>query len=599
MIPSTQQTFLPSAAFLLHHESSQNVFSPDDFSEEQQLLRQSLHDFLAQHVEARYLDFDSAKGFELAPELLEKMGALGFLGIGVPEAYAGFDADFRTQLAFGEIAYSAWAFGLSVGVQTSLGVAPLLLYGTEEQKARYLPGIVAGELKSCYCLTEPGAGSDANAGKTRARLSPDGKEYRLSGQKMWITGSGYADIFFVFAKIDDDPNLSCLIVEKAFGGIRLGAEEKKMGIKGSSTRQVFFEDVPVPQENLLGERNGGFKIALNVLNTGRIKMATSVTGNAKRALGYGTRYAMERVQFGQAIAQFGAIQHKLGAMMAHIYAMESMAYRVGGSIDQAYDQLVVEGMPELEAKYRSIAEFALECALVKVHNTEAEAFVIDEALQIHGGMGYSTESPIETLYRNARINRIYEGTNEINRLLLVDQLIRKVLSGKLNLMSETPDQYTLPLESLPAPRRVLAKAKQLTLQLCREIITRLGAQLKQEQEVMIALADILIQVYALESVILRTEKYLLRGGSKDAPWREACVALQALRTAQHIRTSALEIVLALPGIDQVSWIETINQLSSPPLADARQLRRQAAAACMASGAYPLEPTFFRHLPGMP
>jgi len=319
-----------------------------------------------------------------------------------------------------------------------------LLYGNKAQKDKYLAKIVSAEIKTCYCLTEPGAGSDANSGKTRAVLSSDGSHYVLNGQKMWITSSGHADLFFVFAKIGDDKNLSCFIVEKSYGELGLGAEEKKMGIKGSSTRQVFLENVPIPAENLLGERDGGFKIALNVLNTGRIKMSASVTGNAKKALGLATIYARERIQFGQPIASFGAIQHKLAEMAAHIYAMESALYRVSGYIDSRNDEMIGEGMSPLEAKYRAIADFASECAFIKVYNTEAMALVADEAVQIHGGMGYSADTKVECLYRNARIDRIYEGTNEINRMLGAEQILPKVMTGKLDLMEVVMSAATTP-----------------------------------------------------------------------------------------------------------------------------------------------------------
>ncbi len=550
------------------------------------MLRRSVRDFLERKVESRYADFDTPLGYELAPGLLEEMGALGFLGIGVPEAYGGYEADFRTQLVFGEVAYSAWSFGLSIGVQTSLGVAPLLLYGNEAQKAKYLPGIVTAQIKSCYCLTEPGAGSDANSGKTHAVLSADGSHYLLNGQKMWITASGYADLFFVFAKIGDDENLSCLIVEKAFGGIRLGAEEKKMGIRGSSTRQVFFEDVRVPVENLLGQRNGGFKIALNVLNTGRIKMATSVTGNAKRAFQLGVGYARERRQFGQPIANFGAIRHKIGESAALIYAMEAVAYRIGGQIDRLFATMVESGMDRLQAKYRSIAELAVECAIAKVHNTEAEHYVIDEALQIHGGMGFSAETQIETLYRNARINRIYEGTNEINRLLIVDMLLRKAGKGELQLTGpilavaeELKTGKVRPAERpdgmLAAERQTLANLKKAAL-LLTGVVSRHLATLKQEQEMLLQLADICIQIYTLESAILRTLKF---PDHAQLAIRADLVALLSHRAARVTEAAGREILYAsVEGKELKALLGVLSALAEAPPVNLKAARRRVADA---------------------
>lgn len=591
----TKTAYLQGGVFLVQEQEYQSVFSPDDFEEEQLMLRQSLQDFLDKRVESRYQDFDGEKGYELAPQLLEEMGQMGFLGIGVPDTYGGMEAGYRTQLAMGEIAYSAWSFGLAIGVQTSLGVAPLLLYGNPEQKAKYLPGIVEGRIKSCYCLTEPGAGSDANSGKTRATLSADGNHYLLNGQKMWITGSGYADLFFVFAKIDQDPNLSCFIVEKAFGGIRLGAEEKKMGIKGSSTRQVFFENVPVPTENLLGKRNEGFKIALNVLNTGRLKMSVSVTGVAKRALKYGIEYALQREQFGRPIAQFGAIQHKIGEMCARIYTMESIGYRIGGCADQAFEAMMESGMDPEQAKVRSIAEFAMEAAIAKVHNTEGDAFVIDEALQIHGGMGFSSESPIETLYRNARVNRIYEGTNEINRMLSVEMLLRKamkepaiagqaqtVLAGMMKgQLPEAPKWNDAPLEYAQAG---LTNAKKAVLLLFALAAQNAGDRLRDEQEILLHLADGLIQTYALESVLLRTRKYAEKNGPSKV--RDHYCILQLHRTMRIIREAGLEILGMLPQGE--NWVLPLQTLCALPALNLKNIRREIAEIACKNLGFPLK-----------
>ncbi len=548
-----------------------------------------MRDFLDREIHANYQIFDSKEGIERGPALLKKMGELGFLGIGVPEAYGGFEADFRTQLAFGEVAYASWSFGLTIGVQTSLGIAPLLLYGNKAQKDKYLPGIVSADRKSCYCLTEPTAGSDANSGKTRAILNEAGTHYLLNGQKMWITNSGFADLFFVFAKIGDDEKLSCLIVEKDFGGIRLGAEEEKMGIRGSSTRQVFFEDVPVPAENLLGERGEGFKIALNVLNTGRIKMATTVTGTAKRAMQYAATYAGERRQFGQTLDQFDAIQAKLADMAQRIYAMETIAFRIGGQIDDACTQLIKEGVDPQQAEQKAIASYAMECALAKVHNTEADAWVIDEALQIHGGMGYSAETPIETMYRNQRINRIYEGTNEINRMLSIDMLLRKAMKGQLPLLQEAikarqaiqSGQWLM--EEPNSERTYLRGARTLSLAIMALVGERLLPTLKQEQQLMLALADVFTELFALESVMLRGEQQ-----AKDrSELRNSLTKLQLAHSGGVVYRSLRTVIPQVSeGEERNRLLDALGQLDRVAVVPVIPIKREVALAVKEANGYP-------------
>jgi len=358
--------------FLLTKSDYLTVFTPEDYTEEQKMFRSSMRDFLNKEVEPIKEKFDTKEGTELAPGLLEKMGELGFHGIGVPEEYGGLNCDMKTELAFGEIASDSFAFSQSIGVHTGLGVYPILLYGTEEQKKRYLNDIVTAKIKCSYCLTEPGSGSDANSGKTKAIFNQGQSHYILNGQKMWITNSGFADVFFVFCKIEDDENLSCLIVHKEWG-VKLGAEEKKLGIHGSSTRQVFFENVEVPVENLLGERNKGFKIAMNALNAGRIKIGVANTAIGKRAFKLGINYANERIQFGEKIANFGAIKEKIATMAARLYGLESSWNRSAQHIDEDYEELVAQGQDKLEAKIKSCAEYAMECAIIKVYGSEVES----------------------------------------------------------------------------------------------------------------------------------------------------------------------------------------------------------------------------------
>ena len=570
--------------FLLKETDPYSVFTPEDYTEDQLMLRQGIKDFIEKKIEPIKEVFDTLEGCEIAPKLLEELGDLGFLGIGVPEEYGGFESDFTTQLVFAEIAFATYAFGLTSGVQTSLGVAPLLFYGNEKQKAQYLPHIVSAKLKSCYCLTEPGAGSDANSGRTKAVLTEDGKHYILNGQKMWITSAGHADLFFVFAKIEDDPTLSCLIVEKEFGGISLGAEEKKMGIKGSSTRQVFFENVKVPVENLLGERNKGFKIALHVLNTGRIKLGTSVTGSAKKAFRIGVNYANEREQFGKAIANFGAMKHKIAEMACTIYAMESIFCRIGDNIDKQHDSMVEEGISPLKAEYESIADFSIECAIAKVHNSEGVDFIVDECVQIHGGMGYSAESEIETYYRNSRINRIYEGTNEINRMLMVDMLLRKAMKGKIDFMQpvgkviqqwrdgkllESMDDVAH--KDFAEELTVLKHLKKAVLLVAGSVVQKLMTQIKEEQEILMNLADCLIQIYTFQSALLRSIKH---AELPTGELRKNMSKVLMHRAATKVEIAGKEVIYAFSeGEKAESFLKALRELTAVKPSNLKNSRR--------------------------
>ncbi len=596
---SQPQSHPKGGNFLLQATPPSAVFTIEELTEEQRLLRNSVNDFIAKEIEPRYKEINSPAAHALSPGLLEKAGELGFLAVGVPEAYGGYDVDFTTQVAFGEKAYSAYHFGLTIGVQTSLGVAPLLFYGNEAQKAKYLPAIVTAQLKSCYCLTEPGAGSDANAGKTRATLNTAGTHYLLNGQKMWITNSGFADLFFVFAKVDDDPNLSCLIVEKTFGGITVGAEEHKMGINGSSTRQVFFNDVPVPVGNLLGTRNKGFKMAVNVLNTGRIKMGASVTSVARKVLKLAIDYSSQRKQFGQPIAAFGAMQHKLGHMAARLYAMESMVYRAAHDIDTVSHQMIAQGKNSLEAKPASIAEFAIECAMIKVYNTEGLDMIVDETLQIHGGMGYSKDTRIEQYYRDSRINRIYEGTNEINRMLAVDMLLRKAMKGQLDLMAAAAEVNqqaqagTLhhPVEASNASgpyehaHAALAGFKKAWLLIAGTVAQKLLPNLKDEQEVLMHMADMALQIYAVESATLRSHKHH-QPDERLSSLRQQMVVLLSHEAATKLVAAGKEVAYVVAeGQAAESLIQQLQLLTHLPPYNLKNARRTLAQALTEKGQY--------------
>jgi alkylation response protein AidB-like acyl-CoA dehydrogenase len=472
-------------------------------------------DFIQQEV-LPYVDRTDTMENGLMESIMLKAGELGLLGLSVPENLGGMGVDFKTSLLATEHLGAGYSFSVSFGAHTGIGTLPLLYYGTEEQKSKYIAKLASGEWKAAYCLTEPGAGSDANAGKTKAQLSEDGKSYVLNGQKMWITNAGFANLFTVFAKIDDDKNLTAFIVEANTPGITLNPEEKKMGIKGSSTRQVFFNNVHVPIENRLSTRENGFKIALNILNIGRIKLAAGVLGGAKGAINLSVKYANEREQFGWAISKYGAIRYKLAEQVIRTYVLESATYRAGQNIDDAIEALIQSGMSKAEATLKGIEQFAAECAVLKVAGSECLDYVVDEAVQIHGGMGYSAESMVERAYRDARINRIFEGTNEINRMLAVDMILRKALKGELDLMGPAmqvandlmsiPDMQELPETPLAEERMYLKGFKKTLLLVAGSAVQKLMQSLAKEQEVLMNIADIAIETYLAESTLLRVEK---------------------------------------------------------------------------------------------
>jgi len=501
--------------FLVKETTPQDVFIPEEFNEEQQMIAQSCSDFLDQEVNP-ILDRIDALEEGLMPSLLDKAGELGLLGITVPEDLGGFGKDFVTGMLTTEVLGGGHSFAVALSAHTGIGTLPILYYGNAEQKQKYIPKLATGEWKAAYCLTEPGSGSDANSGKTKAVLSDDGKHYVLNGQKMWITNGGFADIYTVFAKIGDDKNLSAFIVEKDFGGISLNPEEKKMGIKGSSTRQVFFNDCKVPVENLLGEKEGGFKIALNILNIGRIKLAGAAIGGSKKAIDHSVNYANEREQFGRPISKYGAIKHKLAEQAIRVYASEAAIYRCSQNVDDAINALIEEGMDKEKATLEGIRQFATEAAILKVHGSEVLDYVVDEGVQVYGGMGYSAESPVERAYRDSRINRIFEGTNEINRMLIVDMLLSRAMKGELDLMGPA-QAVAKELMSIPdfsagsdnvfeAAHEQVRKFKKAVLMVAGSAAQKLMTELAKEQEILINISDMIIETYVAESVLLRVEK---------------------------------------------------------------------------------------------
>lgn len=517
------KTSLKGGEFLVKETNCQDIFIPEEFNEEQRMMAQTCKDFVAQEIWPN-LDRIDHQEPGLVPSLLERSGELGLLGVSIPEAYGGLEQNFNTSLLVTECMGPSHSFMVAIAAHAGIGTLPILYYGNEDQKKKYLPKLASGEWKASYCLTEPSSGSDANAAKTKAVLTDDGKSYLITGQKMWITNAGFADIFVVFAKIGDDKNLTGFIVEKTFGGITLNEEEKKMGIKGSSTRQVFFNNCKVPVENLLGEREGGFKIAVNILNIGRARLGAGALGNCKEIINKSVKYATTREQFGMPIAKFGAIRHKLAEQAIQAFTCESAIYRMGQNIDDAIASLKAQGKSEAEAKLKGVEQFAIECAILKVYGSEVLDFCADEGVQIYGGMGFSADAPMDRSYRDSRINRIFEGTNEINRLLTVDMILKRAMKGELDLMGPAkkvgeellsiPDFNEEEVTTFSEARKTIQNLKKVLLLVAGSAVQKFAAQLQKEQELLMRCADIIIDIYVAESTMLRVEKLVSIKGEK-------------------------------------------------------------------------------------
>ncbi|WP_442796174.1 acyl-CoA dehydrogenase family protein [Pelobium manganitolerans] len=509
--------------FIISETDFKDVFIPEEFDEESVMIKKTCEDFLETEVTPNLDRIDQLEE-GLMPSLLDKAGELGLLAVSIPEEYGGFGKNFNTSMLVTDAIGAGHSFAVALSAHTGIGTLPILYYGNQEQKDKYIPKLASGEWKASYCLTEPNAGSDANSGKTKAVLNAEGTHYILNGQKMWITNGGFADLFIVFAKIDDDKNLSAFIVEKNFGGITMNPEEHKMGIKGSSTRQVFFNDCPVPKENLLSERENGFKIAVNILNIGRIKLGAAAIGSSRKVIDQAINYANERSQFGLNISKFGAIRYKLAEMAVRNFAVESAAYRAGQNIDDAYDALVAGGMDSGKAKLKSTEAFAVECAIIKVWGSEMLDYVVDEGVQVYGGMGYSADAPMERAYRDSRINRIFEGTNEINRLLIVDMLLKRAMKGELDLMTPAtavagelmsiPDFAEEDDTLFAAEKKTLQNLKKAGLMIAGSAVQKLMMTLAKEQEILMNIADIIGYVYVAESTLLRVEKLVSMRGEE-------------------------------------------------------------------------------------
>ena len=563
--------------FIIRDTAPSEIFIPENWSEEQKMIGDMCLDFISAEILPNLDRIDSMEE-GLMPSLIEKAGELGLVGMSVPEDLGGMGVDFKTSLLTTEKLAHGFSFSVAYSAHTGIGTLPLLYYGTEAQKKKYIPKLASGEWKASYCLTEPGSGSDANSGKTKAVLSDDGKHYILNGQKMWITNAGFANFYTVFAKIDDDKTLSAFLVEADSEGISLNPEEKKMGIKGSSTRQVFFNNVKVPVENLLSERENGFKIALNILNIGRIKLGAAVMGGAKAAITDAVKYANEREQFGRPISKYGAIRYKLAESAIQTFAVESAIYRAGQNIDDAIAGYIADGMDKGQATLKGIELFAPECAILKVAGSEALDYVVDEAVQVYGGMGYSAESPVERAYRDSRINRIFEGTNEINRLLVVDMILKRAMKGELDLMGPAmavanelmsiPDFEDKPSTILGNEELYLKGFKKTILMIAGSAVQKLMQTLSKEQEILMNIADISIWTYLAESTLLRVQQMIELKGEENCQEQIAMVKTYFYDSADKINKAGKdalnsfaegdELRMMLMGLKRFTKTEAFN-----------------------------------------
>ena len=551
---------LKGGEFIIKDIPAAELFSLEELTEEQKMLRESIHDFMEREVIPKRERYES-KDYALTEATMRQLGEMGILGIAVPEAYGGLGMGFvSTMLACDIVSGGNGSLATAYGAHTGIGTLPILLYGSEELKQKYLPALATGEKFGAYCLTEPDAGSDANSGKTRAVLSEDGKHYIINGQKMWISNAGFADTFTLFARIEDDKNITGFVINRSEledpASMTMGEEEHKLGIRSSSTRQVFFNDMKVPVENLLGERNNGFKIALNALNVGRIKLAAANLDGQRRILAYATQYANERKQFGVAISTFGAIRKKLAEMATGIFVSEAGSYRAAKDIQDKIDELIAGGMNHQEAELKGVEEFAVECSILKVFVSDLTQNTADEGIQIYGGMGFSEDAPMEAAWRDSRIARIYEGTNEINRLLAVGMLIKKTMKGEIDLLKpamavgkelmgipsfDVPD-YS---EFMSEEKAVIANLKKVFLMVSGAALQKYMMEIEKQQHLLLNASEILNQIYMAESAVLRAEKHFA-ADSVEA----AMAQLNLYKAVEKIIVAAKEGIISFAEGDE-------------------------------------------------
>jgi len=557
---ATEKKKLGGGAFILEDELNKQIFTPEDFNEEQQMMKAAVKEFIDRDVWPHKERFEK-KDYDFTKTLMEQAGSLGFLSISVPETYGGLGMGFvSSMLVCDYISGASGSLSTAFGAHTGIGTLPISLYGTEEQKKKYLPKLSTGEWFGCYCLTEPGAGSDANSGKTKAVLSEDGSHYKISGQKMWISNAGFASLLIVFARIEDDKNITGFIVPyDSENGIKLGDEENKLGIHSSSTRQVFFNETKVPVENMLAGRGEGFKIAMNALNVGRVKLGVACLDAQRRITTEAIKYANERVQFKTPIAQFGAIKEKFARMATSCYVGESACYRAAKDIQDRIEHFISQGFSHQEAELKGVEDYAVECSLIKVGASEDIQNCADEGIQILGGMGFSADTPMESAWRDARIGRIYEGTNEINRMLSVGMLLKKGMKGQIDLMSavmqaatklSSDQQNDVATGTLADEIQLIRNFKQLFLLLVGNTVQKYGDKLDQQQQVLLALSDILIEVYFAESSLLRTLKNTDREGQEAQELQQAMVQHYVFEAHNTVLKKAKEVIFSISKDDE-------------------------------------------------
>ncbi len=578
-------------SFLIEDLGPQDVFTPEDLSPEQRQIAEMTANFAEEKILPRVPEIE-AKNFAVSRELMREAGELGLLGVDVPEEYGGLELDKVTSALIAERIAVSGSFSVTFSAHAGIGTLPLMWYGTPEQKAKYLPKIASGEWIAAYALSESSAGSDAMNIRTQAKLTPDGRHYVLNGEKMWISNAGMANIFTIFAKIDGE-KFTAFLVEAGTPGLTVAAEEHKLGIRGSSTCPLRLEDCKVPVENLLGEAGKGHHIAFNVLNVGRYKLAAAAIGGARKAFRDGLRYARERIAFGKPITSFGLIQEKIATCAAGIYAGEALVYRTVGAIDVALQGLDKHSPDYTQEVQKRIEEFAVECSILKVWGSEMLDRMVDEMLQLHGGYGYVEEFPAERSYRDARINRIFEGTNEINRLIITGWMIKRAQQGRLALLpamkrvmdevmagSSARDSFDGPLAE---ERSLLASAKKLGLFCAGSASQRFGTDMAEQQEIMGALADVLIEVLALESAILRTEKM---AGKNELAVK--MTKYYAARSFRIVETAAERVLAAVAEGDMLRTQMTIfRRLAQHEPVNTVTLGREIAAAMVEAGRYTL------------
>lgn len=588
-----EKKILKSGEFLVSETDPADVFIPEDFDEEQKMIAQTCRDFLEAEVYPLLDDLDKGDR-KLMEELLKKSGELGLMGISIPEEFGGFGQSFVTQMLAAETIGAAYSFSVAFMAHCGIGTLPIMYFGNYEQREKYVTRLATGELIGAYCLTEPGAGSDANSGKTNAVPAEDGTGYILNGQKMWITNAGFADLQTVFAKIENDRVLSAFLVEKDMEGVVIGPDEHKMGIKGSSTAQIYYNDVKIPSENLLGKRGEGFRIALSILHMGRIKLGANVIGAAKKAITDSVQYANERKQFGTRISAFGAIKHKLAQQVIKTFANEAAIYRVSNDIDTLMAKYKNEGCDQGRAAIDAIAHYAVEAALLKVSGSEMLDYVVDEAVQIHGGMGYSAEMAIERGYRDSRINRIFEGTNEINRILVVDTAMKRAMKGDFDLFGEAEKLITdisnvvlKPVEGeewFNRQIRTIRNFKRAALIIIKKASDSYGKMLVHEQEVLNNISNMIIEIYLAESLALRVKRIEDLRGSAGVYGDILDVFVHD--AASLVRKESMDAVWSMMEGGEAELLTDItNTLTDVPGINVKEARRRIADKLIDDNSY--------------